>query len=681
MNTITDKQLVGGMINSIGFQQQDYASITYMFKYLDNGLNQISFETADDFCIVLEEKMIIKVQVKINLLTVSFVKDLLKKISNNYNQVIIGSGYSDDFRNILQYKTRYVNSINGSTYTDKKKLNSDWEDYCYKKDIDGRLLLKCEFDSIDSNNQISIARDAIAQWAEKKNIYVDSNRLLSHLLSIVSEKRSQCGQLSKNDIESLVSQYRSPFRIPNYYSTPLLKSTINELEQLINEYPRFANDLLVIKNDIENNNLTGAKNRIEKIFGDKILQKELERTYLWTLNQLKDYNAVIAKERDYFCEDTHYEISLAYFKLHDLDKSARCLDIISKEKWSEDDYLLRAYIYMSNMENERALHELEQCLNINNNNVNALVAIGIIYMGKDQSTATDYFLKATSIDNECPDAYLGLATISECACDFELALQYYQKLEKNNQYELPSVILAKMGAYSYILKKDIYAIYFQKWNNRFRNENSINGEKKYLLFVIGLNNCYTFTLKSTDTGVSVFLFDNKILDYNENSAYIAISSIGVMVDNFSYQFNRLIGKHSLNPLRSTESFNVKDSYMPVIIRQYKNQDAFQKACSTIDNSGKVHLNHILSQTQRDYVVDEDAIDVELELNGKQLTGIVIIDNIEMPIWIDPIGEGFEAFRKELTSNKNFNEAALLLMFDIHEKIYYFPKSEIKIHYL
>lgn len=76
MNTITDKQLVGGMINSIGFQQQDYASITYMFKYLDNGLNQISFETADDFCIVLEEKMIIKVQVKINLLTVSFVKDL-----------------------------------------------------------------------------------------------------------------------------------------------------------------------------------------------------------------------------------------------------------------------------------------------------------------------------------------------------------------------------------------------------------------------------------------------------------------------------------------------------------------------------------------------------------------------------------------------------------------------------
>ena len=116
MNTITEKKLVGGMISSIGFQQQDYASITYMFKYLDKELKEISFESADDFCIVLEKTKIF-VQVKTNLLTVSFVRKLLKNTSIENHQVFIGSGFDDEFRNILQYKERYINSINGQTYT------------------------------------------------------------------------------------------------------------------------------------------------------------------------------------------------------------------------------------------------------------------------------------------------------------------------------------------------------------------------------------------------------------------------------------------------------------------------------------------------------------------------------------------------------------------------------------
>ena len=41
MNTVNDRKLVGGMISSIGFSQQDSASIKYIFLYLSNGLKEI----------------------------------------------------------------------------------------------------------------------------------------------------------------------------------------------------------------------------------------------------------------------------------------------------------------------------------------------------------------------------------------------------------------------------------------------------------------------------------------------------------------------------------------------------------------------------------------------------------------------------------------------------------------
>jgi hypothetical protein len=55
MNTVNDKKLTGGMISSIGFAEQDYASIKYLFMFLDNGLREISFESADDFCLALDD--------------------------------------------------------------------------------------------------------------------------------------------------------------------------------------------------------------------------------------------------------------------------------------------------------------------------------------------------------------------------------------------------------------------------------------------------------------------------------------------------------------------------------------------------------------------------------------------------------------------------------------------------
>lgn len=97
MNTVNDRKLVGGMISSIGFSQQDFASIKYIFFYLSNGLKEISFESDDDFCLVLTDSKRIKVQVKINTLTIPFARELSKNISYTDQNIIIGSSYDDSF--------------------------------------------------------------------------------------------------------------------------------------------------------------------------------------------------------------------------------------------------------------------------------------------------------------------------------------------------------------------------------------------------------------------------------------------------------------------------------------------------------------------------------------------------------------------------------------------------------
>lgn len=235
-----------------------------------------------------------------------------------------------------------------------------------------------------------------------------------------------------------------------------------------------------------------------------------------------------------------------------------------------------------------------------------------------------------------------------------------------------------MGAYSHILKKSDASIYFQKWNAAFRNENTIVGEKAVLLVINDIENSYIFSLLSKKTGVRVSLFDSII--YDENILDNGISSIGTIPDWFNYQSNMFLGHYSPNPLKNDDRIIIKESLIPVIKRTYGNYEAFQNVCSQIIKNDKVHLNHILSATERDYQVDDDTIDVELILNGKQLTGAVTIGLVKMPIWINPVGEGFEAFRKELSTDKNFNEAIFILSYNNYESTFYFNKSLIKIRY-
>lgn len=178
MDYVKGRKNVGGMINSIGFSEQDCASVKYMFEYLENGLAEISFESKNDFCIVLDCGKRLYFQVKINQFTVQKVSELLRKSDIKEKTIFIGSGYNDEFRNLLQYKRRYIEAKEGILCEDKQNLLDEIEELCQRNKIDTELFLQCDFATIDSANRETIAKSAIEEWARKKVFILTQMRCL-----------------------------------------------------------------------------------------------------------------------------------------------------------------------------------------------------------------------------------------------------------------------------------------------------------------------------------------------------------------------------------------------------------------------------------------------------------------------------------------------------------------------
>ena len=97
-----------------------------MFEYLENG-KRLYF------------------QVKINQFTISKVSELLKTSDLREKTIFIGSGCSDRFRNLLQYKDRYLQAQQGILNENKQELLEEMKDICEKKFIDVKSFLKCDF--------------------------------------------------------------------------------------------------------------------------------------------------------------------------------------------------------------------------------------------------------------------------------------------------------------------------------------------------------------------------------------------------------------------------------------------------------------------------------------------------------------------------------------------------------
>lgn len=681
MNTVNDKKLVGGMINSIGLSQQDLASIKYIFLYLDKGLKEISFETDDDFCLVLDGLKKIKVQVKINTLTIPFVKGLCNSISLTDQNIIIGSGYDDQFRNVLQYKNRYLNIVGGEFYDDKEKIYSDWEEYCRGIEINADFLLKCDFDIMDGLNQMAIARDAIAQWAESKKVLIDVEKLIDEMKLVVADRRCKCGKLSEKDIKYIVSKHRNS-RIERYNKKFEISRIIDDLENIIRENPYFEKDVLLIKHCIENYMFVEARSRIEECLSKHIIERDLISIYLWTLNQLRDFSDTVIQEKEYYMNDKSccLEFAKAHYCLNEFGDAKKWLDKIDKQVWDENTHLWSAYIYYALEQDMESQNELLKCLEINDSCIDALIMLGCLNRVNNSKKAVEYYEKALAIDTSCAEAYYGLAMISENLCDLESALNYYNDYVKYFVGEVSSEIMAKIAVFSVICNKDNCELIFQKWNRLFRKQNMISNEQNILIPVVGREHTYIFILISREDGFSVFCGDDIIFEYvsGKNEAR---SSIGTLIPYIDFAMHKFVNQKSINPVRTSDRYAVEEVAVPAIIREYDDFESYNETMSKLLETGKLHLNHVFSDTSKEYMVKDDDIEIEMKVTGTELLGNIIVGNITMLIWIDPIGDGFRAFKKQLSKDCSFNDAAIVMKYNgSYENILTFNKKRIHIVY-
>lgn len=660
MNTVNSKKLTGGMIGSIGFSQQDLASIKYLFKYLDNGLSEISFESDDDFCLVLDNHKKVKVQVKVNSLTVPFVRGLVSTIDYADENFIVGSSYDDAFRNVLQYKRRHLSNLGSKFYNDKEQLDLDWKEYCRKIKIDPHFLLACEFDIMDGINQMAIARDSIACWAEKKKVIICIDELMKDLKCIIADKRQICGNLSERDIKDIILKHRNT-RIERYSTKTNTDGIVELLESIICENKFFEKDLLSIKYDIEKELFVEARSRLEDCISKRILQVELERILLWVLNVLGEYNSIIDYEKTGLVNDVlcYVEFAKAHYCLGEYGVSREWLDKVDKSIWNEYTYMLSAYVYYELKQSKEAEHELVSCLDINDRCVDAYIFSGKILCESDVHRAVECFEKALSIDVNCSEAYLGLAQISENSFDFNSALEYYNEYVRNSNEIISHIIMAKIAVFGVICEKDNWELNFHKWNSLFRKQENLHDECAILIPVIGWEETHIFLLTSGEDGFTVFCGKNTIYECR-NGQYEARTSIGTMLPGIDFNMHKFVNQDSINPVRTTDRYSIEETKIPVFVRDYERYDDYRKIMDILLRTGKLHLNHIFDENTRDYVIDDNDIEIEMKVRGTELIGSIVIAGVKMSIWINPVGNNFREFMKQLSKDCSFNEAALLI---------------------
>ena len=170
MNYISSEQ-DGGTINSAGMSKQDCSSIVYLFKYLDKDkFKAITFESLDDFTILFDDGKELRIQVKNNLFTMRFVRNLLEEYECTEGRIFIGNGFDDKFRNFNSKLLRIENAIK-IRQSNKQKYEEEMEVICNNHNISFDKIKKVKFDSIDKIRSVDLAKYAISEWAEK-NVYL-----------------------------------------------------------------------------------------------------------------------------------------------------------------------------------------------------------------------------------------------------------------------------------------------------------------------------------------------------------------------------------------------------------------------------------------------------------------------------------------------------------------------------
>lgn len=686
MDYVNGRKNIGGMISSIGFSEQDCASIKYMFEYFEKGLAEITFESKNDFCIVLENGRRLHFQVKINQFTLSKVSELLRTSDILEETVFIGSECNDDFRNLLQYKNRYLQARDGILYEDKQELFKEMDELCKKSKIDVKKFLQCDFFAVESTSRIDIAKSAIEKWARNKNIYIDTDALFNELAALICNRfRPIGGYLSKNELGEIIKKHKTSkieSFIPKgqHVSSVIEKETKRDIsafiDDLIIEYEGIKDKLLLIKFFLENDQLLEAKNSIEGIL--KMCQ-ELEGILLMILNIMADYDAVI--ERKDLCSkevDCIVEFAKAHMHKKEFSQSQKCLEAIDKNKWDCIAFYISAINYHGLEDNENAKEALKKCIDLNDKFVDAYVFLASLIYISNTELATEYLDIALCLEPKYAKAYLLRAQISQLFDDFTAVVENCEKYIAYSGDDENESVLLMLATNKFHINVSGWQAAFQKWNEVFRKNRNIVGEVKLPVIDWGREYMYPFLLQSSEEGLTVFLGDQEVLSYRKDGN-LSRTGIGLYSPQIDVNMLQFTLQDEENPIRRSSKTIFDEVALPTIFKFYDDYEAYEHTLASLLEQNVLHLNHEFGEHIKEYKIRSADIRVEMQVLGNKLMGDAIIGQVDIRIEINPLSNSLDRFVEQLNKDCGVNEATILLIFDEkHQTQLTFPKEKMKL---
>lgn len=686
MDYVNGRKNVGGMISSIGFSEQDCASIKYMFEYLENGLVEISFESKNDFCIVLEKGKRLHFQVKINQFTLAKVSELLRTSDILAGTVFIGSECDDDFRNLLQYKNRYQQARDGILYEDKQGLFEEMSELCKKSKIDVEKFLQCDFFAVESTSRIDIAKSAIEKWARNRNMYIDADALFNELAALICNRfRTIGGHLSRKELGEIIKKHKTS-KIESFIpkgqrvSSVIEKETKRDIstfiDDLIIEYESIKDKLLIIKFFLENDQLLEAKNSIESIL--KMCQ-ELEGILLMILNIMGDYDAVI--ERKDLCNkevDCIVEFAKAHMYKKEFGESLKCLEAIEKSKWDCIAFYISAINYQGLEDEENAKESLKKCIELNDKFVDAYVFLASLIYKSNTELAIKYLDSVLYLEPKYAKAYMLRAEISQLFDDFASVVDNCEKYVAYSGDDENESVLLMLATNKFYINARGWQVAFQKWNEVVRKKHNIVGTVNVPVIDCRRECIYPFIIHSLENGMTVFLGEQEVFSYrtDNNMARTAIGLYAPQIETSMLQFT-LQGEE--NPIRKSSKTIFDKIALPTIFKFYDDYESYKHMMESLLEQRVLHLNHEFGEHIREYVIRADDISVEMKVIGNVLTGDAIIGQVDIRLEINPLSNSMERFVDQLNKDCGFNEAAILLVFDeTHQTQLTFPKEKMSL---
>lgn len=684
MNYVKAPKNVGGMINSIGYSEQDCASVKYMFDYLENGFSEISFESENDFCIVLSNGERIRVQVKINQFTLEFVSELLKNNDIKDKTIFVGTGYDDDFRVLLQDKKRYQAAQEGVLCDDKEKLYKEIDECCKKKHVNTDSFLQCEFMILDGINREAIAMSAIDAWARNRRIFVDTEQLFNELIALISNRlRTFGGHLSKRDVEEIVRKHRNSKiesflpkkdRISSVIEEVCKKGLAEYIDDLIKRYARLSESLLLIKYNLLNEQLIETRNRIEEILH---MCPELKGILLMVLNILGEYDAVIEWEQEDEKDDVDciVEYAKAYMYKGDFEESQKYLETIDEKYWEPLVLYISAKNHQGMGQIEIARRELEQCIAQNSEYVDAYVFLASLIYVSETELAVEYLDKALDVDPQCAKAYLLRAKISMLSDDFSCVIENCEKYIKCSGDDENDSVLLTLALNKFHIETDDWQLAFEKWNNAYRKNNKITGESKVPVMDLGMSYSCFFVLHSMEEGLTVFCGGKEIFSYR--SKHLVRTAIGLYSPSIDFEMKKFVSQDAANPIRKSPKSIFQEVALPTIFRIYGDLKSYEYALNSLLEQNVLHLNHVFGEHAKEYTIEAKDISVKMEVIGNKLIGNAIIGQLVLKIEINPLTNSLDMFIEQLNKKCSYNEAAIILAYDDqHQTQLTFPKEKM-----